>query len=127
MSDSETETVADEVLSPRCLAQLRALDPTGADTFVHRVLNTYLQSLERQQRAIAQAVIDQDAHAVGTAAHALKSASASVGAMALSAQCAALERLAHAGWAEPLMQALSPFHEAAACARAAVQRAMSSP
>lgn len=126
MTPSLHEATTDDALDPRNLDQLRALDPTRSTGFLQRVLQTYLQALERQTDQIAEAAQQQDASGVSAAAHSLKSASASIGATAMAAECAALERLAQAGWSPALVQALPDIGRAAAQTRAAVQRELAS-
>lgn len=122
MTSTHSDAAAAEVLDPRCLDQLRALVPAQGQDFLRRVLQTYLQSIDRHMQGLAQARHDQNAVAVSAAVHALKSASASVGAVALAAQCAALEQAAQAGWQSPLQEALPAFEDMVARTRAAVAR-----
>lgn len=82
---------AEPVLDKASLDQLRALDPLGG-SFLKRVLQTYQRSLTAQQGGIDQAFAAADWQALSHAAHALKSASASVGALTLSALCARMEQ-----------------------------------
>ncbi len=81
----------DPVLDAACLSQLRALDPRGGDVFLQRVLNTYLRSLQLQSSAASAAQASGDSKALSEAAHALKSASGSIGALALAQRCAQIE------------------------------------
>ena len=85
------------VLDAACMAELRALDPDGKAQLVKRVLATYQASLAKLsaqlQIARGEAAWDQ----VSRVAHTLKSSSASIGALALSALCADIERLLRAG------------------------------
>lgn len=116
-----------EVLNPLSLEQLRALDPAQGDAFVRRVLQTYLQALDRQKDALAVAEGAQDAKSVGAAAHALKSASASVGAAAMAARCAEVEQKALGGWSVTLAEALGEMNETAVRTRTAVARELGLP
>ena len=85
------------VLDAACMAELRALDPDGKAQLVKRVLATYQASLTKLvaqlQLARGEGAWDQ----VSRVAHTLKSSSASIGALALSALCAEIERLLRAG------------------------------
>ncbi|MCA0175628.1 MAG: Hpt domain-containing protein [Proteobacteria bacterium] len=126
MTPSLHEATTNDALDPRSLDQLRALDPTRSTGFLQRVLQTYLQALERQTGQMTEAAQRQDAGGVGAAAHSLKSASASIGAKSMAAECAALERLAQAGWSPALALALPDIGRAAAQARTAVQRELAS-
>jgi histidine phosphotransfer protein HptB len=79
------------LLDATALARLSELDPGGKAGLVGRVLRTYTQSLERMlgQWHVARAA--GDATALRHIAHTLKSSSASVGALGLSALCADVE------------------------------------
>lgn len=79
------------------LARLRELDPDGKNGVVRRVLSTFESSLLRQVSQLAQARDAGDTAALGLLAHTLKSSSAAVGALSLSARCADLELAARAG------------------------------
>jgi hypothetical protein len=79
------------LLDAQALARLRDLDPSGQAGLVQRVLATYTLSLQRllAQLAVARDAGDRDG--MRHAAHTLKSSSASVGALELSALCAQAE------------------------------------
>lgn len=79
------------------LAQLAALVPAQGEAFVRQVLTTYASSLAQCMGSLTDAARQADWVAAGHIAHSLKSSSASVGAQALSAHCADLERAARAG------------------------------
>ena len=85
-------TGAAGVLDAKALAKLQELDPSGNSGLVARVLATYAQSLQRQLVALQAARHDADAQGQRHVAHTLKSSSASVGALALSALCADVEQ-----------------------------------
>ncbi len=86
------------VLDTACLDRLRELDPGARNGLLNRVLRTYTQSLERLLLQWEQAQATGDAQALRGMAHTMKSSSASVGALELSALCAAVEaRLRDAG------------------------------
>ncbi len=102
-------------------ARLRELDPDGRRGFVRQVLQTYERSLERQLGALNAAASAGDVAAAGEVAHALKSSSASVGALGLSTLCAALERLARGADPQALGAPLEALQAEAARVRAAVQ------
>lgn len=79
------------LLDAEALDRLRALDPQGQSGLLQRVLATYATSLrrllEQLQVARANADVQRQRHVV----HTLKSSSASVGALKLSALCAEIE------------------------------------
>jgi HPt (histidine-containing phosphotransfer) domain-containing protein len=98
LNNSGIEGAADRpVLDAACMAELRALDPDGKAQLVKRVLATYQTSLAKlaEQLRGARAVGAWDQ--VSRVAHTLKSSSASIGALGLSAVCADIERLLRAG------------------------------
>jgi len=84
-------------LDEQALARLRELDPDGRHGVVGRVLRAFESSLVRQLAQLIEARDRGDFAAIGALAHTLKSSSASVGAPALSALCADIERAVRAG------------------------------
>jgi HPt (histidine-containing phosphotransfer) domain-containing protein len=78
-------------LDERALARLRELDPEGKNNVLPRVLGAFETSLVRMMAQLEVQRSAGSAQAVATAAHTLKSSSASVGALALSAACASTE------------------------------------
>lgn len=123
-------TAATLRLHPDSLATLRGLDPTGGNAFVERVLRTYLGSLDRHLEAVQQALALDDASAVRSVAHTLKSSSQSIGAQDFGAACAALERrmleLQTQG-AAPARAEIEAFMGLAAEVRRAVQLELGGP
>jgi HPt (histidine-containing phosphotransfer) domain-containing protein len=79
------------VLDAAALARLAELDPQGSASLVKRVLATYAKSLERSHHELMLARSPLQHGALRQLAHTLKSSSASVGALALSALCAQVE------------------------------------
>ena len=88
---------AKPVLDAACMAELRALDPDGKAQLVKRVLATYQASLAKNAAQLQLARGEGGWDQVSRIAHTLKSSSASIGALALSALCADIERLLRAG------------------------------
>jgi len=80
------------VLAAASLADLRALDPGGQARLVQRVLITYQGSLGRLLAQLGEARGADAWDQVSRVAHTLKSSSASIGALALSALCAEIEK-----------------------------------
>ncbi|WP_022980289.1 Hpt domain-containing protein [Ideonella sp. B508-1] len=109
-SEAGAADSAASVLDAACLDQLRALDPVG-DSFLQRVLQTYQRSLGAQEAAIGQAFGAGDTAALSHAAHALKSASASVGALQLSRLCAQMEQAVRDAQSELLPALVTQFQE----------------
>jgi HPt (histidine-containing phosphotransfer) domain-containing protein len=83
---------ASGVLDADAVSRLVALDPEGKNGLLDRVLSTYTQSLQRLIDQMQAALEEHDEQAQRHVAHTLKSSSASVGALALSALCADVER-----------------------------------
>lgn len=109
------------VLDAAALDQLRQLDPTGGSGFVARVLGTYERSLARHLAEARQAGDAAQWDKLGRAAHTLKSASASVGALVFSSLCAELETLIRQHETARLAPVLERFFAEAERVRAAVQ------
>jgi HPt (histidine-containing phosphotransfer) domain-containing protein len=82
---------AADVLDAVALDRLRQLDPGNRSGLLKRVLQTYTHSLERLLVQWHAARAAGDAQAMRGLAHTLKSSSASVGALGLSALCADVE------------------------------------
>jgi histidine phosphotransfer protein HptB len=80
-----------DMLDAAALNRLRDLDPGGRSGLLNRVLQTYTLSLERMLLQWRAARAADDANAMRSMAHTLKSSSASVGALGLSALCADVE------------------------------------
>jgi HPt (histidine-containing phosphotransfer) domain-containing protein len=79
-------------LDAAALANLARLDPTGANRLVPRVMAAYQASLAQLLAQMSQASERGDAAAIRLAVHTLKSSSASIGALQLSAHCGAVEQ-----------------------------------
>jgi HPt (histidine-containing phosphotransfer) domain-containing protein len=80
------------VLDAAALARLSELDPQGNGALLQRVLATYANSLERTRNELVRVRQPLQPEALRHLAHTLKSSSASVGALALSALCAQVEQ-----------------------------------
>jgi HPt (histidine-containing phosphotransfer) domain-containing protein len=75
------------------LEGLREIDAS----LVGQVIVAYIESSPSDMQKIEKAVLDRDAQALSSSAHGLKSASASVGAMAVSHYCLQLEKMGREG------------------------------
>ena len=98
------------VLDAACMAELRALDPDGKAQLVKRVLATYQASLTKLVEQLRSARAEGAWEQVSRVAHTLKSSSASIGALALSALCADIERLLRAGDSIAAAPLIEQFH-----------------
>ena len=88
---------AAHALDAQAVARLHELDPDGRSGIVVRVMQAFETSLVRQVAQLIEARDIGDIPAIGHIAHTLKSSSASLGAMALSAHCAGVEESVRAG------------------------------
>ena len=86
--------MADPALDPAVLDNLRQLNQDGEPDVVREVLGLFVSDAPRRLNAMADAVTRLDAGEVQRTAHALKGASASIGAFALQRLCRELEELA---------------------------------
>lgn len=82
------------VIDPAALQALGRLRPKASAEFILQVLRTYLKTLARYVPQVELGWQQGDAMQVAENAHALKSASASIGAQAFAETCRAVE---HAG------------------------------
>ena len=78
-------------VDPGALEQLRALGSDGGGDLIRRVVDTFLESSNEIVRTLRDALKAKDPEAMASAAHKLKSSSAQVGAVRLSALCKDLE------------------------------------
>lgn len=85
-----------DLLDPEAIRRLRELDPSGGNKLLERVVNAFSNSLDRLLPDLARARESDppDLAAIRHVSHTLKSSSASLGAMALSARCADIEAMA---------------------------------
>ena len=86
-----TPLTAGPRLDAEALGRLMALDPSGESRLLERVLNAFQSSAARLGPQLEAARAGGDRNAIRLVAHTLKSSSASVGALALSAICAKVE------------------------------------
>ena len=91
MSLSINASDPSSVLDAAALARLAELDPQGSAGLVQRVLTTYANALERSRQELLLLRQPLQHEPLRHLAHTLKSSSASVGALALSALCAQVE------------------------------------
>jgi HPt (histidine-containing phosphotransfer) domain-containing protein len=96
------------LLDPEAIRRLRELDPSGGNKLLERVVNAFSNSLERLLPDLARARegATLDLHVVRHVSHTLKSSSASLGAMGLSARCAEIEAMARDGDVQGLPEQL---------------------
>jgi HPt (histidine-containing phosphotransfer) domain-containing protein len=79
------------VIDTDAFERFRALERRGAKGFLSRMINIYLEDSPQSLQDIKKAIEHGSADTVRRAAHKLKSSSADLGAVSLSALCAELE------------------------------------
>lgn len=96
------------LLDPEAIRRLRELDPSGGNKLLERVVAAFSTSLDRLLPDIARArqTDPPDLAIVRHVSHTLKSSSASLGALALSARCADIEAMARDGRSDGLPEQL---------------------
>ncbi len=85
---------ASPALNRVTLDLLRKLDPTGGSGLVAEVLQSFIDMAQPGLDRVEASIVDGDGDKLRQAAHALKSATANIGAQRLSACYASLEKLA---------------------------------
>ena len=84
-------------INPKALDTIRRLQQPGAPNLLQKIITIYLDSSRQLVATLRSALAAGDANAISQAAHALKSSSANVGAMALAEVCRALEAAGRSG------------------------------
>lgn len=110
------------LLDLEAIRRLRELDPSGGNKLLERVVNAFSNSLDRLLPDLAHARegATPDLAVVRHVSHTLKSSSASLGAMALSARCAEIETMARDGQTQGLSEQLDAMLEDIQQARTAL-------
>jgi CheY-like chemotaxis protein/HPt (histidine-containing phosphotransfer) domain-containing protein len=85
------------VIDSKMIRQLENLEASSGKKVVARILEVFLKSAFELKASLCEALYAEDWQRVTQAAHTLKSSSANVGAMGLSALCKDLEMLARNG------------------------------
>jgi CheY-like chemotaxis protein/HPt (histidine-containing phosphotransfer) domain-containing protein len=90
-ADSSLRTISESVLDTATLDGLRALQSDTGSNFLSRAIDAFLESSNVLAREIRDANETGDSAAIARAAHTLKSSSAQLGAVKLSALCKEIE------------------------------------
>jgi HPt (histidine-containing phosphotransfer) domain-containing protein len=96
-SAASAARLEDAVLDRQALGRIRALHRPGGPNLLAKVLGLYTSSSQALTDAMRSAATLNDAESIRQAAHALKSSSANVGAMAFADLCKEVELAAAAG------------------------------
>ncbi|OPY89302.1 MAG: Signal transduction histidine-protein kinase BarA [Syntrophus sp. PtaU1.Bin208] len=94
LSEGEEKSPA---IDREALNTLAALQPDGAKALLTKLITVYFDSSSKQMKSILDAIKGQDLPSLLTAAHTLKSSSASLGARIFAEQCKDLEMMARSG------------------------------
>ncbi len=92
-SDSEEVAMTASPIDDGALESIRTLEKNGSPGLLSRLVKTYIDSSPALIDQISRSVEDGDFENLERAAHSLKSSSATLGAISLSAHCKELERL----------------------------------
>jgi signal transduction histidine kinase/CheY-like chemotaxis protein len=84
-------------LDAGALETIRRMQQPGAPDLLEKIITLYLESSPQLMAALRSAIAASDAAAISRAAHALRSGSANVGAMALAEVCRSLEAAGRSG------------------------------
>lgn len=84
-------------IDQEALRALASLQPQGAKALLTKLISVYLDSSAKQMKSILDAIRADDIASLLTAAHTLKSSSASLGAKNFAEQCKGLEMMARSG------------------------------
>jgi len=97
VKNPEPVPVLEEAIDTSVLRDFRATMGSEANQFLVQLIELYLEETPSLLAEMDKAVIQTNAAQLQSAAHTLKSSSASLGAMSLSKLCEQLESLGHAG------------------------------
>jgi len=91
------------------LNAIAALQPQDPKAILTKLISLYFSSSLKLMQRILKAVEENDADSLKTAAHTLKSSSASLGAMILAEKCQELEMMAREGVADGAGNRMAPL------------------
>jgi HPt (histidine-containing phosphotransfer) domain-containing protein len=88
--------MADSVLDPQSIANLRALNPDDDDEFLREIAGIFIEDTPQRIAELDQCLMSGDVTRFTRAAHSIKGSSANLGAMALRDAAEQLEQQARA-------------------------------
>jgi CheY-like chemotaxis protein len=94
---SSAKSADGAALDSRALETIRQMHQPGTPDLLQKIISLYLDSSAQLMSALSGAIAAGDAAGISRAAHALRSGSANVGAMALAEVCRALETAGGSG------------------------------
>jgi signal transduction histidine kinase/DNA-binding response OmpR family regulator len=121
-TEGQAPVATTEAIDSGTLEALRALQHPGRLNLVARVIEIFNRDAPRLLAQIRAAISDGNAEALRNAAHALKSASANVGALALAARCRQIEEQARSAHESTSSTPISGLDEELGRAMAALER-----
>lgn len=80
-----------EIIDPEAIANLRALDPDGGDTFLREIVTIFLEDTPQRIAELKAARASGDLARLGRAAHSIKGSASNLGAEPLRALAERLE------------------------------------
>ncbi|OPY12699.1 MAG: Signal transduction histidine-protein kinase BarA [Syntrophus sp. PtaB.Bin001] len=98
--NGDSPQIADQdspAVNRETLDEIASLQPKDSKTILTKLISLYFDSSSKHIQNILDAVKNNDVATLQTAAHTLKSSSASLGAMNLSEKCKELEMMARSG------------------------------
>jgi HPt (histidine-containing phosphotransfer) domain-containing protein len=116
-----------QTLDIAVLASLREFQEAGEPDIVAEIGGLFLEHSPKKLSAICDAAERKDARGLQTAAHSLKSSSAYIGAMKLSALCKELEEMGRSGSTERAVEKARDLMDEFLRAKAALIEAMQRP
>jgi HPt (histidine-containing phosphotransfer) domain-containing protein len=121
-STNTASAVSDAALDAQALAGLRALDPSGENRLIERVVRAFESSSDKLLPQLRDALAQGDSATIRHVAHTLKSSSASVGALSLSRLCAEIETMIREGSEKGIETRVARIHAEVEGARRALRR-----
>jgi len=115
------EADADDPIDHTALNAIRALESPRRPTLLADLIRNYFEYSAELLEDLRDAIDEEDADAVGEAAHSLKSSSGNVGAQELTAVCREIEGMGREGDLSQAKAAFDRLGEAYARARAALE------
>jgi HPt (histidine-containing phosphotransfer) domain-containing protein len=93
----ERDMDATPAIDESALDAIRSLQQPGSECLLEKIISLFLEDSERLRASIAQALDSANADGIAAAAHSLKSSSANVGAVQVSAISNKMELAARGG------------------------------
>ncbi|MFN0302449.1 MAG: PAS domain S-box protein [Burkholderiales bacterium] len=111
-------------LDPEILAKLRSLGRPGKPNMLVKLAGLFFASATKEIQRMVDATVDDDRHALRSAAHTLKSASAQFGASEMNRLCIVLEAEAATGQLTTVLSQLSLLQAEYESVRVALERVL---